>query len=159
MAKKDWVSCKVSAGMAKSIDEFLEMDVAKKNGIFSRTDFLMAILRLWFSHYEKDFDFFVSHDVFETTIKEWKSKEKPLYYKEALKHLQHSLATRNEKELLVFDILLTMWDKHKEIENRPIDLMWNKVSDFIHNDLKSRYEKTLEPLLVNAPNRQKQKQE
>lgn len=46
--------------MAEAIDRFLDKDIAKKNGIFSRTDFLSAVLRMWFSQYEKDFGIFVS---------------------------------------------------------------------------------------------------
>lgn len=48
--------------MAESIDRFLKSKAAKKNGMSSRSDFLIAVLRTWFSKYEKDYDIFVSRD-------------------------------------------------------------------------------------------------
>ena len=63
MAKEDWVSCKIPVLMAESVDKFLQSDLAKKNGIFSRTDFLSAVVRMWFYLHEKDFRMF-----FTTTV-------------------------------------------------------------------------------------------
>lgn len=63
MAKQDWASCKIPVRMADSIDRVLESDAAKKNGIFSRTDFLTVVVRIWFSRYEKDFGMFVGKDM------------------------------------------------------------------------------------------------
>ena len=68
MTKEDWVSCKVPVLMADAIDAFLKTDIAKKNGIFSRTDFLSAVIRKWFAEHDdilelgkkKDFKIFMT---------------------------------------------------------------------------------------------------
>ena len=57
--KEDWVSCKIPVLMADAIDHFLKLDVAKKNGIFSRTDFITRVVALWFGSFEKDFGIFL----------------------------------------------------------------------------------------------------
>jgi hypothetical protein len=62
MARQDWVSCKIPVKMAEAIDRVLATDKAKKNGIFSRTDFLTAVIRMWFAKYERDFGIFVTRD-------------------------------------------------------------------------------------------------
>jgi hypothetical protein len=67
MAKEDWVSCKIPVKMVEAIDRVLESERAKKNGVFSRTDFLTAVIRMWFSRYEKDFGIFVSRDIVRDT--------------------------------------------------------------------------------------------
>lgn len=67
MAKEDWVSCKLPAKMIEAIDRVLASDRAKKNGIFSRTDFLSAVVRMWFSRYERDFGIFVTRDIIRNT--------------------------------------------------------------------------------------------
>jgi hypothetical protein len=45
--------------MVDAIDKFLETDIAKKNGVFSRPDFLARIVAQWFSRFEKEFGLFV----------------------------------------------------------------------------------------------------
>jgi hypothetical protein len=63
MVKEDWVSCKIPVLMADAIDHFLDLPVAKKNGVFSRTDFMTRVLASWFSSFEKDFGIFVPREV------------------------------------------------------------------------------------------------
>jgi hypothetical protein len=67
MAKEDWVSCKIPVKMVEAIDRVLDSNIAKKNGVFSRTDFLTAVIRMWFSRYEKDFGIFVTRDIVRDT--------------------------------------------------------------------------------------------
>jgi hypothetical protein len=62
MADQDWVTVKIPALMAKSIDKFLETDAAKKNGIFSRADFMIRLAAKFLSDYEKEFGMFASRD-------------------------------------------------------------------------------------------------
>ena len=44
MAKEDWGTTKLPIQMMEAIDRFLETDMAKKHGIFSRPDFLKALV-------------------------------------------------------------------------------------------------------------------
>lgn len=67
MAKEDWVSCKVHVKMVEAIDRFLATEAAKKNAITSRTDFLTAVLRKFFSRYEKEYGIFVTRDIVKNT--------------------------------------------------------------------------------------------
>jgi hypothetical protein len=53
--------------MAQAIDEFMKTDIAKKNGVFSRTDFVVRVVSGWFSQYEKEFDIFVPRSVVMNT--------------------------------------------------------------------------------------------
>jgi len=65
--KVDWITNgrsrlepgKDTGSMAKAIDNFLNTDLAKKNGIFSRTNFVVRLVSGWFSQYEKEFGIFV----------------------------------------------------------------------------------------------------
>lgn len=66
MAKEDWISTKLPVLMVEAIDKFLETDIAKKNGVFSRPDFLARIVAQWFSRFEKEFGLFVPRDVLKT---------------------------------------------------------------------------------------------
>ena len=70
MAKEDWVSCKVHYKMVESIDRFLKTETAKKNGILSRSDFLTAVLRKFFSQYEGEYGVFVTRDSVRNTKEE-----------------------------------------------------------------------------------------
>jgi hypothetical protein len=74
MAKVDWVSCKIHVKMAEAIDRFIETDIAKKNAIMSRSDFLTAVLRKFFANYEKEYGIFVTRDTVKNTNGEYLSK-------------------------------------------------------------------------------------
>ena len=63
MVQEDWATIRVPVLMAQAIDKFLDTKVAKKNGIFSRTDFATRVLGIWFSQFEKDFDLFVPREM------------------------------------------------------------------------------------------------
>jgi cell wall assembly regulator SMI1 len=63
MAREDWISVKIPVLMAESIDRWLASDVAKKNGVFSRPDFLTRLIASYFIHFEKDFGIFVPREV------------------------------------------------------------------------------------------------
>jgi hypothetical protein len=49
--------------MAQAIDRFLESDTAKRNGMFSRSDFVTRVLSQWFAEHEKEFDMFVPREL------------------------------------------------------------------------------------------------
>ena len=53
--------------MAHAIDQFLSKPVAKKNGVMSRTDFVVRVVSGWFSQYEKEFDIFVPRSAVRDT--------------------------------------------------------------------------------------------
>jgi hypothetical protein len=63
LAKEDWISTKLPVLMVDAIDAFLETDIAKKNGVFSRPDFLTRVVQTWFSQFEKEFGIFVPRNV------------------------------------------------------------------------------------------------
>jgi hypothetical protein len=63
MAGEDWVSTKLPVLMVQAIDQFLDTDIAKKNGVFSRPDFLTRVVSMWFSDHEKEFGLFVPRNV------------------------------------------------------------------------------------------------
>jgi hypothetical protein len=63
MAKEDWITTKLPVLMADAIDKFLETDMAKKNGVFSRPDFVTRVVATWFSQFEKEFGIFVPREV------------------------------------------------------------------------------------------------
>jgi len=63
MVAEDWASCKIPLLMAQAIDEFVKTDIAKKNGVFSRSEFVTRVIASWFSKFEKDFGAFVPRDV------------------------------------------------------------------------------------------------
>lgn len=68
MADEDWTQVRIPVLMAKAIDEFLKTDIAKKNGVFSRTDFTVRVISGWFSQYEKEFDIFMPRGAVRTTV-------------------------------------------------------------------------------------------
>ena len=49
--------------MVEAIDRFLETDIAKKNGVFSRPDFVTRVIATWFYQFEKEFGAFVPREV------------------------------------------------------------------------------------------------
>jgi hypothetical protein len=57
--KADLVSCKIPVLMADAIDQFLKLDIAKQNGVFSQTDFITRVVAQWFAMIERDFDIHV----------------------------------------------------------------------------------------------------
>jgi hypothetical protein len=67
MADLDWTQIRIPLLMAQTIDCFLETKAAKKNGITSRSDFVIRLVSGWFSQYEKEFDIFVPRSVVRNT--------------------------------------------------------------------------------------------
>lgn len=63
MVSEDWTSVRLPYLMAQAIDQFIKTDIAKKNGVFSRSDFITRVVSAWFSRFEKDFGIFVPRDV------------------------------------------------------------------------------------------------
>lgn len=53
--------------MVEAIDRFLQTEMAKKNAIMSRSDFLTAVLRKFFSYYEREYGTFVTRDAIRNT--------------------------------------------------------------------------------------------
>jgi hypothetical protein len=68
IAQENWISCKIPVSLMRSIDEFLKTDVAKRNNVFSRTDFISRVSALWFSIYEKDLKLFMENQKFKDTF-------------------------------------------------------------------------------------------
>ena len=66
MAKEDWTTTKLPVLMMDAIDKFLDTDLAKKNGVFSRPDFVTRVIAEWFSRFEKEFGIFVPRNVVRT---------------------------------------------------------------------------------------------
>lgn len=62
MGKEDWVTIKIPALMVQAIDKFVETDDAKRNGVFSRNEFVTRVLVMWFANYEKEFGMFVPRE-------------------------------------------------------------------------------------------------
>jgi hypothetical protein len=58
MARKDWVTVKLPKEMVVAIDRFVTTDIAHRNGIFSRTDFLTRVYSNFLASYERDFAIF-----------------------------------------------------------------------------------------------------
>lgn len=73
MADEDWRTFKLPTLMAQAVEEFLKTDVAKKNGIKSKSDFMVRLVQGFFANYEKEFGLFVPRKIirsmkeFETT--------------------------------------------------------------------------------------------
>jgi len=63
MTKEDWASIRIPLLMAQAIDRWIDSDIAKKNGVFSRSDFITRIVATWFVGFEKDFGIFVPREV------------------------------------------------------------------------------------------------
>lgn len=63
MGKEDWMTIRLPYLLVEAVDKFVETDLAKKNGIFSRSDFVTRVLVQWFSQYEKEFDMFVGREI------------------------------------------------------------------------------------------------
>lgn len=63
MVEQDYASCRIPVLMAQAIDKFLETNIAKKNGITSRNDFVTRVVAGWFARYEKDYDLFVPREI------------------------------------------------------------------------------------------------
>jgi hypothetical protein len=57
--RSDWIGYRIPKLMVQAIDKFLESDVAKKNGVFSRSDFITRVVAAWLANYEKDFQLFI----------------------------------------------------------------------------------------------------
>lgn len=60
MVAEDWTTVKIPRLMAESIDRFLELPIAKKNGMFSRADVITALVRKFLVEYENQYGIFVS---------------------------------------------------------------------------------------------------
>lgn len=67
MADQDWTQVRIPMLMAQAIDQFMKTDIAKKNGVFSRTDFVVRVVSGWFSQFEKEFDIFVPRTAVRNT--------------------------------------------------------------------------------------------
>lgn len=63
MTKEDWASIRIPVLMAEAIDRWLELPIAKKNGVFSRADFISRIVSTYFTNFEKDFGIFVPREM------------------------------------------------------------------------------------------------
>ena len=55
---EDWVTIKIPRLMALDIDKFKDTDVARKNGIFSRGDFVVGACAKILADYEKAYGLF-----------------------------------------------------------------------------------------------------
>jgi hypothetical protein len=56
--KQNWTDVRIPIKLAESIDEFLKTDSAKKQGIFSRSNFLVRMAISWFAVYDRDYNLF-----------------------------------------------------------------------------------------------------
>lgn len=63
MAEDDWGQVRIPKKMLQAIDQFLDTDVSKKNGVVTRPDFVTRVIAQWFSRFEKEFGMFVPRDV------------------------------------------------------------------------------------------------
>jgi hypothetical protein len=61
--KIEWVNCRVPKDMISVIDKFLQTELARKQGIYSRTDFIIRVIVAWFSNIDKDFRMFVPESI------------------------------------------------------------------------------------------------
>jgi hypothetical protein len=57
--KQNWTGIRLPIRLVDSIDEFLRSDVAKKQGIFSRSDFIIRMAISWFAQYDRDYRWFM----------------------------------------------------------------------------------------------------
>lgn len=63
MVENEWLTIRIPILMAQAIDKWLTLDIAKKNGIISRTDFATRVIGEWFIDFEKDFGIFVPREL------------------------------------------------------------------------------------------------
>lgn len=49
--------------MGEAIDRFIKTDIAKKNGVTSRSEFATRVIGTWFAQFEKEFGIFVPREV------------------------------------------------------------------------------------------------
>jgi hypothetical protein len=57
--KQNWTGIRLPIRLVDSIDEFLRSDIAKKQGIFSRSDFIIRMAISWFAQYDSDYRWFM----------------------------------------------------------------------------------------------------
>lgn len=67
MVEIEYANIKIPTLMAKAIDDYLETDHAVKNGITSRADLVMSLLRKFFDEYETKTGKFVSRKAVRQT--------------------------------------------------------------------------------------------
>lgn len=62
MGERDGVTIKIPFLIAKDLDRWLETEVAKKNGIKSKTDLIVRLLVDFMADYEKEYGLFASRE-------------------------------------------------------------------------------------------------
>jgi hypothetical protein len=63
MVENEWLTIRIPILMAQAIDKWLTLDIAKKNGVISRTDFATRVIGQWFAEFEQDFGIFVPREM------------------------------------------------------------------------------------------------
>lgn len=58
MVAEDWITVKIPRLMALDIDAFLKLEIAKKNALFSRGDFVTGACAKILAQYEKEYGLF-----------------------------------------------------------------------------------------------------
>ena len=58
MVAEDWITVKIPRLMALDIDKFIQTDAAKKNGVFSRGDFVVGACGKVLAQYEREYGLF-----------------------------------------------------------------------------------------------------
>jgi hypothetical protein len=58
--KRNWTGIRIPMAMAELIDSYVNQESSKRLGIFSRNDFVIRVLNMWFANYEKEFKMFTS---------------------------------------------------------------------------------------------------
>jgi hypothetical protein len=86
MARIDWITVKLPKEMVAAIDRFVITDIAHKNGIFSRTDFLTRVYSSFLANYERDFTIFGVPGPRSTSELEKEEKEKQEIYSLVKRH-------------------------------------------------------------------------
>jgi hypothetical protein len=121
--KQNWTGIRLPIRLVDSIDEFLRSDVAKKQGIFSRSDFIIRMAISWFAQYDRDYRWFMraprSPIPPPSTWKEPKGFERTL--DEQLEIMKKELLRRKETE-------------EEEEERRREEMV--RVPDFIYEFIK-----------------------
>jgi len=59
-SKRNWTGIRIPMAMAELIDSYVNQESSKRLGIFSRNDFVIRVLNMWFANYEKEFKMFTS---------------------------------------------------------------------------------------------------
>jgi hypothetical protein len=145
--KQNWSGVRIPNKLCDSIDEFLKTDIAKKQGLFSRSDFIVRIAISWFAQYDRDYRLFMTASR--------SPMPPPTTWKEGPKRFERQIS--EQLEITKQELLRMKQTEEEEEERRREEIV--RMPDFIDKFINELPQDKREEFYRRIAQRQKEQEQ